>query len=54
MLEQRLATLQNEYDAGRKLLAELDEKRSNLSQTLLRIEGAMQVIKELMGQELKA
>ena len=48
-MEQRLATLQSEYEAGQKMLAELDAKRASLTNTLLRIEGAMHVIRELMG-----
>jgi hypothetical protein len=49
--EQRLSTLHSEYEAGRKMMAELDEKRATLSQTLLRIEGAIQVLKELLASE---
>ena len=47
-LTDRLKTLQSEYDAGQKMLAELDAKRANLTSTLLRIEGAMQVLRELL------
>jgi hypothetical protein len=57
--EQRLAALQAEYEAGQKMLAELDGKRTSLANTLLRIEGAMQVLRELLeegqgGAELPA
>jgi hypothetical protein len=48
-LEQRLATLQSEHDAGQKMLADLDTRRAALTQTLLRIEGAMQVLRELLA-----
>jgi hypothetical protein len=47
-LEQRLSSLQKEYETGQKMLADLDTKRANLAQTLLRIEGAMQVLRELL------
>lgn len=47
-MEQRLSSLQKEYETGQKMIAELDAKRANLAQTLLRIEGAMQVLRELM------
>ncbi|APR87711.1 hypothetical protein A7982_13060 [Minicystis rosea] len=50
-LEQRLANLQSEYESGQKMLAELDQKRASLTQTLLRIEGAMTVLKEVLSQE---
>ncbi len=49
-LEERLAELQKEFDAGQKMLAELDAKRQNLTTTLLRIEGAMQVIREMLQE----
>lgn len=50
-LEQRLNALKSEYESGQKMLAELDAKRNQLTTTLLRIEGAMQVIQELLAQE---
>lgn len=43
----RLQALQTEYESGQKMLAELDAKRTTLMNTLLRIEGAIQVLKEL-------
>lgn len=48
-LEKRLADLEQEYQSGQKMLAELDEKRQGLMSTLLRIQGAMQVLRELLG-----
>jgi predicted nuclease with TOPRIM domain len=50
-LKQRLQSLQAEYEAGQKMLAELEAKRQSLTQTLLRIEGAMHVLQELIEQE---
>jgi hypothetical protein len=47
-IEERLGELQREYEAGQKMLAELDAKRQTLTSTLLRIEGAMQVLRELL------
>ena len=47
-IEQRLAELKTEFDAGQKMLAELDQKRASLEQTLLRISGAIQVLDELL------
>jgi hypothetical protein len=46
-IKQRLMALQSEYESGQKMLAELDARRSTLVNTLLRIEGAIQVLKEL-------
>jgi septal ring factor EnvC (AmiA/AmiB activator) len=50
-LEDRLAELQKEYEAGQKMLADLDAKRQSLSSTLLRIEGAMQVLREMLADD---
>src|SRR5262249_19086471 len=46
-LDERLKSLQPEYGAGQKMLAELDARRTALTTTLLRIEGAIQVLKEM-------
>ncbi len=50
-LNQRLESLQREHDAGKRMLAELGAKRRDLNATMLRIEGAMQVLREMMEQE---
>ena len=50
-IRERLAQLQSERDAGEKMLAEIDAKRQNLTATLLRIDGAMQVLRELLDNE---
>lgn len=50
-LQERLAALESEHEAGKKMLADIDAKRQNLVQTLLRIEGAIQVLRELIGQD---
>lgn len=46
-LTERLACLKSEHAAGQKMLADLDQRRASLSATLLRIEGAIQVLAEL-------
>ncbi|MEZ4447988.1 MAG: hypothetical protein R3B09_00830 [Nannocystaceae bacterium] len=50
-VHERLESLQREYESGQKLLAELDARRQTLTSTLLRIEGAMTVLRELMADE---
>ena len=50
-LEKRLATLKSEYETGQKMLTELEQKRSQLEATMLRISGAIQVIEELLAIE---
>lgn len=49
-LQQRLQTLKSEFEAGQKVLAELEEKQTNLRQTLLRISGAIQVLEEVLNE----
>jgi predicted nuclease with TOPRIM domain len=50
-LQQRLQTLKTEYEAGQKMLAELEAKQANLRDTLLRISGAIQVLEETLNEE---
>lgn len=50
-LEKRLAELKSEYEAGQKMLADLERKRNELENTLMRISGAIQVIEEMLAQE---
>lgn len=45
-LEQRLKQLKAEFEAGQKMLAELEAKQASVRETLLRISGAIQVIEE--------
>ena len=51
-LEKRLAELKAEYEAGQKMLADLEKKRHELEAALLRISGAIQVIEEMLQQEV--
>jgi predicted nuclease with TOPRIM domain len=50
-LQNRLNTLKSEYESGQRLLAELEARRAQLTQTMLRIEGAMQLLNEVLEQE---
>jgi hypothetical protein len=52
-LEERISSLRSEYENGQKMLAEIDAKRKSVSDTLLRIEGAMAILKELADEEEK-
>ena len=45
-LEQRLKELEAEYEVGQKMLAELEARQATLRDTLLRINGAVTVLKE--------
>ncbi len=50
-LEQRLRELRTEFESGQKALADLEMKQVNLRNTLLRISGAIQVLKEELVKE---
>jgi prefoldin subunit 5 len=50
-MSEKLATLEEEYRKGQKMLAELDERRGQIRDTLLRISGAIQVLRELGTQQ---
>lgn len=49
-LEKRLAALTADFESGQKMLAELEAKEGKLWETLLRISGAIQVLKEELSQ----
>jgi hypothetical protein len=46
----RLQLLRGEFEAGQQQLAQLDLQRAQLTETLLRISGAIQVLEELTGE----
>ncbi|MBK8933864.1 MAG: hypothetical protein IPM76_16435 [Chloroflexi bacterium] len=46
-LEQRLKDLRSEFEAGQKMLIDLQNREANLRETLLRINGVIQVLEEL-------
>lgn len=50
-LEARLNELRGEYDAGTRVLADLQKKQDELRSTLLRISGAIQVLEEVLATE---
>lgn len=50
-LEKRLDELKAEYDQGEKMLSDLDARREQVRQTLLRISGAVQILEELLKEE---
>lgn len=49
-LEQRLAELKAEYETGQKMLVELNARRSELTNTLTRISGAVLVLEEELAR----
>jgi hypothetical protein len=53
-LEQRRTELAAELESGQRMLADLDARRVELQQTLLRISGALQVVTELLDADSTA
>ena len=45
-LSERLRALRAEFEEGQRMLAELDARRRELHETLVRISGAIQVLSE--------
>ena len=50
-LEERLKELESEFENGQNVLADLEAKTNNVKESLLRIAGAIQVIKEILQKD---
>lgn len=50
-LQQRLDTLRGEFEKGQKQLRDVHQQQTYLQETLLRIQGAMQVLEEMLGED---
>ncbi len=48
-LERRLIELKAEFEAGQKMMAELEARQTHIRETLLRISGAIQVLEETLA-----
>jgi hypothetical protein len=46
-IEQRLAELEKEFESGQQMLAELEAREAGLRETLLRLSGAITVLREM-------
>lgn len=53
-LENRLKALREEYAQGEQVLSELAVKQRDLQHTMLRIEGAIQVLEEELAIAVQA
>lgn len=50
-LKKRLVELQEELRKGEKMMAELNAKQANLKDSMLRIQGAIQVLEEELAKD---
>ena len=50
-LNKRLEELYNEFEQGNARLIRMERERTELRETLFRIQGAIQVLKEMSGQD---
>lgn len=53
-LQNRLASLREEFESGQKMLQELQLREDKLRESLLRISGAVQVLEEELAREGEA
>ena len=49
-LNQRLAELTTELECGQRMMAELESRQLKVRESMLRIGGAIQVLRELLGE----
>jgi len=49
-LEQRLEQLKLEFESGQKLLLDLEARQTEVKNTLLRMQGAIQVLEEELAK----
>jgi hypothetical protein len=50
-IKARVNELRTELESGQKVMEELEVKRTNITYTLLRINGAIQILEELLQKE---
>ena len=50
-IEERLRNLHADFEAGQKMLSELEARQADLRSTLLRISGAIQVLEEMLAEQ---
>ncbi|MBE9233715.1 hypothetical protein IQ231_19085 [Cuspidothrix issatschenkoi LEGE 03284] len=53
-LEIRLKELKSEFTSGQQVLTDLEAKQANVRETLLRIQGAIQVLEEELAKDNSA
>ena len=53
-IRQRLQALRQEFEAGQKMLVDIETQKADLQQTLLRISGAIQILEEILAEQTTA
>lgn len=53
MIAEKLQELRYEYAKGQQQLAQLDQRRQELRETMLRISGAIQVLEEMQTAQVE-
>lgn len=53
-MKSRINELREQLESGTKMMDELEAKRTNITYTLLRINGAIQILEELLQKEENA
>ncbi len=53
-IEARINELKGQLEEGNKMIGELEARRTNLMYTLLRMNGALQVLEELIQKDNNA
>ena len=53
-LAQRLNELKSEFESGQKILTELEARQAKIRDSLLRINGAIQVLEEELAKEARS
>ena len=50
-INNKLQTLKSEFESGKQRLAQLDDQANALSNSLVRVAGAIQVLEELLAEQ---
>lgn len=50
LLQERLNELNEEYSSGQQMLLEIENKRQELRERILRISGAIQILQEVLEE----
>lgn len=49
-MENRILKLKDEFESGRKMMIDMEQKQARLREQLFRISGAIQVLEEILAE----